>query len=162
MKLSNKILILCYYIIMKDAVIFDLDGTLLNTLDDLKESTNYALSQFNFPTITLEEVRNFVGNGVRKLIERAVPKNCNTETVEKCLSIFKEHYDKTDEIIQDIKYLTENTCLNMNDFNFMIGFVDNEDDEILHAMTQDEQVDFYKRMSKEFRGTSLDYGVKKE
>lgn len=78
--------------VMTKAVIFDLDGTLLNTLEDLKESTNYALSQFNFPTRTLEEVRTFVGNGVRKLIERAVPKNCDTETVEKCLSIFKEHY----------------------------------------------------------------------
>ena len=49
---------------MTKAVIFDLDGTLLNTLEDLKESTNYALSQFNFPTRTLEEVRTFVGNGV--------------------------------------------------------------------------------------------------
>ena len=75
-------------------------------------------------------------------------------------TIFKEHYDKTDEIIKDIKYLAENTCLNMNDFNFMIGFVENEEDDILHAMTEDEQVDFYKRMNNEFRGTNLDYGVK--
>lgn len=75
-------------------------------------------------------------------------------------TIFKEHYDKMDEIIKDIKFLAENTCLNMNDFNFMIGFVDNEDDEILHSMTEDEQIDFYKRMNQEFIGTNLDYGVK--
>lgn len=48
----------------------------------------------------------------------------------------------------------------MNDFNFMIGFVDNENDDILHAMTEDEQVDFYRRMNNEFRGTNLDYGVR--
>ena len=52
---------------------FDLDGTLLNTLDDLADSTNYALTQFGFPTRSVEEVRRFVGNGVRKLMERAVP-----------------------------------------------------------------------------------------
>lgn len=55
------------------AVVFDLDGTLLNTLDDLADSTNYALAQYGFPCRTLEEVRGFVGNGVRKLMERAVP-----------------------------------------------------------------------------------------
>ena len=54
-------------------IVFDLDGTLLNTLDDLADSTNYALAQFGFPTRSVEEVRRFVGNGVRKLMERAVP-----------------------------------------------------------------------------------------
>ena len=49
-------------------VVFDLDGTLLNTLDDLADSTNYALVQFGFPPRSVEEVRSFVGNGVRKLI----------------------------------------------------------------------------------------------
>lgn len=79
---------------MIKTVIFDLDGTLLNTLDDLKDSTNFALSQFGFPTRTLEEVRQFVGNGVKKLIERAVPVDCDEETTLKCLAIFKEHYSK--------------------------------------------------------------------
>ena len=55
------------------AVIFDLDGTLLNTLEDLTDATNAALRHFGCPERTEEEVRSFVGNGVRKLIERAVP-----------------------------------------------------------------------------------------
>lgn len=113
---------------MTDAVIFDLDGTLLNTLEDLKESTNYALLQFAFPIRTLEEVRTFVGNGVRKLIERAVPKNCDTETVEKCLSIFKEHYAKNmynhtapyNGILEMLENLHKN--------NFKIGVVSNKFD----------------------------------
>ena len=74
-----------------DTVIFDLDGTLLHTLDDLYYSTNYALEQFNFPTRTYEEVRTFVGNGVKVLIEKAVPKGKN-EYVEEVLEVFKEHY----------------------------------------------------------------------
>lgn len=77
---------------MKKIVIFDLDGTLLNTLDDLADSTNFALSKFNYPTRTIEEVRQFVGNGVAKLIERAIPEGKNNPNFEKCLAIFKENY----------------------------------------------------------------------
>lgn len=73
-------------------------------------------------------------------------------------TIFKEHYNRIDEIIDDIKFLHKNTCLDMNDFNFMIGF-DYNSNEILHHITEQEQVDFYKRMHKEFDGTDLDYGV---
>ncbi len=77
---------------MKKIVIFDLDGTLLNTLDDLADSTNYALAKFGYPTRTIEEVRQFVGNGVAKLIERAIPNGKNNPNFEKCLAIFKENY----------------------------------------------------------------------
>lgn len=73
-------------------------------------------------------------------------------------TIFKEHYNHIDEIIEDIKFLHKNTCLDMNDFNFMIGF-DYNSNGILHHMTEKEQVEFYKRMHKEFDGTDLDYGV---
>lgn len=75
-------------------VIFDLDGTLLNTLEDLCDSTNFALAQMSYPQRSLEEVRCFVGNGVRKLIERAVPADINSTDVEKCLAIFKKHYSE--------------------------------------------------------------------
>lgn len=74
-----------------DTVIFDLDGTLLHTLDDLYYSTNYALEQYNFPTRTYEEVRTFVGNGVKVLIEKAVP-NGKQDYVEEVLEVFKNHY----------------------------------------------------------------------
>lgn len=77
---------------MIKAVVFDLDGTLLNTLDDLKESTNFALRKFNYPERTLEEVRCFVGNGVRKLIERAVPEDC--KNIDECLEVFKNNYSE--------------------------------------------------------------------
>lgn len=78
----------------KDIIIFDLDGTLLNTLEDLTDSTNFALSCFNYPKKSIEEVRHFVGNGVAKLIERAIPDGLNNLNFEKCLSIFKENYSK--------------------------------------------------------------------
>ena len=67
---------------MIKTVIFDLDGTLLNTLEDLKDATNFALSEFGYPKRSLEEIRCFVGNGVKKLIERAVPDNCENVRIE--------------------------------------------------------------------------------
>lgn len=74
-------------------------------------------------------------------------------------TIFKEHFDKIDEIVEDIKYLEKNTCLDMNDFNFMIGFT-SSDEDILTGLSEENQVKLYDRMKKEFIGTSLDYGVK--
>lgn len=82
---------------IKQAVVFDLDGTLLNTLDDLTDSTNYALRTCAFPERTLEEVRRFVGNGIRKLIERAVPENTSSEKIDVCFSAFCEHYKQNME-----------------------------------------------------------------
>lgn len=75
-------------------------------------------------------------------------------------TIFKEHYIHTDEIIEDIKYLNSNTCLDMNDFNFMIGF-DYNSNGFLHHLNEEEQVDFYERMHDAFDGTDLDSGVNK-
>lgn len=73
-------------------------------------------------------------------------------------TIFKEHFEHVDEIIEDIKYLHKNTCLDMNDFNFMIGF-DYNSNGILHHMSEDEQVQFYEIMHEKFDGTDLDSGV---
>ncbi len=56
-----------------DLYIFDMDGTILNTLEDLTDSVNYALKRAGFPVHSIENVRRFVGNGIKKLIERAVP-----------------------------------------------------------------------------------------
>lgn len=77
---------------MNKAVIFDLDGTLLNTLEDLKDSVNFALKKCGMPERNLEEIRTFVGNGMELLIKRAVPANTAKEETEKCLQIFTEHY----------------------------------------------------------------------
>ena len=75
-----------------DTVIFDLDGTILDTLGDLRDSVNFALKNNNLPCRSTEEIRAFVGNGIRLLIERAVPENTDEEIVDKCFVDFKAHY----------------------------------------------------------------------
>lgn len=100
----------------KNILIFDLDGTLLNTIEDLANSTNYALNTLGYPQKTVEQVRNYIGNGVAKLIERAIPNGRANRDFEQCLEIFKENYSKNmynktapyDGIIEMLKQLRIN------------------------------------------------------
>lgn len=73
-------------------IIFDLDGTLLNTLADLAAATNHALAEHKLPQRTTDEVRRFVGNGIRKLIERAVPADTPAELQEEVFASFNRYY----------------------------------------------------------------------
>ena len=72
--------------------IFDLDGTLLDTLSDLANSVNYALSQHGMPTHSIDDVRRFVGNGVRVLMERAVPNGAANPALDATFATFRQHY----------------------------------------------------------------------
>ena len=75
---------------MKIGILWDLDGTLLDTLEDLMDGVNYALNQFGLPPRTLEEVRQFVGNGAANLIKRAVDGRADEKAV---LDVFKVYYN---------------------------------------------------------------------
>lgn len=80
---------------MKKLVIFDLDGTLLNTIEDLGNAANYALSQNGYPTHSLASYPFFVGNGVRNLIRKALPDDMRTDSIiESLLKDFKEYYNE--------------------------------------------------------------------
>lgn len=94
-------------------VVFDMDGTILNTIDDLADTLNYSLGQFNMPKRSLKEVKSFVGNGIGKLIERAVPEGTTEEKCKEIFDVFAAYYkdhcaDKTrpyDGIVEVIKEL---------------------------------------------------------
>ena len=99
-------------------VFFDLDGTLLDTLGDLAASTNYALRTYGMPEHSLDDVRRFVGNGVRMLMERAVPQGADNPQFEAAFQTFREHYmqhslDTTkpyDGIIETLEALKAEGC----------------------------------------------------
>lgn len=99
-----------------NTLIFDLDGTLLDTLDDLTNSVNYALERLDLPTRSKDEIRSFVGNGVEKLVELSVPEKTSYDQFAKCLLLFKKHYSENmqeqtkpyDGIIELLNYLKKN------------------------------------------------------
>ncbi len=115
---------------MIDTIIFDLDGTLLNTLEDLKDSVNFALEKQRFPLRNSSEIRSFVGNGIRLLMERAVPENVvNTDVFEVCFKDFCDYYkihmeDKTapydgiNEMLSNIKSAGFKTAIVTNKADF--------------------------------------------
>lgn len=129
-------------------------------IDTIKEFNVSISGSLDLPLSLHNEYRTTKGNQktLDKILENIKLLKDIPNKKKVSSTIFKEHYNHIDEIIEDIKYLNKNTCLDMNDFNFMIGF-DYNSNGILHHITEEEQVEFYKRMHQEFDGTDLDSGV---
>ena len=79
---------------MKTAILFDLDGTLLDTLEDLHNATNYTLAHFGLPLRSREEVLHFVGNGARNQMRCALPEDGNHPPLEEVLAFYQEYYNR--------------------------------------------------------------------
>lgn len=121
---------------MIDSVIFDMDGTILNTLDDLTESVNFVMSTFDFPTFTSNQVKYFVGNGVDMLFKRALPKNVDSGKFKECVNLFKNHYAQNmynhtkpyDGIVDVMK--------NLKSANIRLGVVSNKFDNAVKELSK--------------------------
>lgn len=119
-----------------DTVIFDLDGTLLNTLEDLANSVNFALTLYDFPLRKVEEIRSFVGNGVARLIELSIPNGINNSQYEKCLEDFRRHYsenmrNKTDAYKGIMELLDK-----LSKENYKIAIVSNKFDNAVKELNK--------------------------
>ena len=120
---------------MKIGILFDLDGTLLNTLEDLLDATNYALAAYGHPPRTLPELRRFVGNGAENQIRLSLPDD-NKEDLQKVLSVYKPYYTnhcriKTkpyDGILPVLQTLSE---------KYPIAIVSNKPDSAVKALCAD-------------------------
>jgi phosphoglycolate phosphatase len=117
-----------------DTIIFDLDGTLLNTLDDLRDSLNDILLQRGYQARSFEEVKRFVGNGVRNLVRLSVPQSCSEEDVTAVLKDFKEHYrhnmqNKTRPYNGIMELL-----LDLNRYNYKLAIVSNKFDSAVKSL----------------------------
>lgn len=129
-------------------------------IDTIKKFNVSISGSLDLPLSSHDEYRITKGNQktLKRILENIELLKDIPNKKKVSATIFKEHYNHIPEIIEDIKFLHKNTCLDMNDFNFMIGF-DYNSNGILHHTTEEEQVCFYKKMHEEFDGTDLDYGV---
>jgi len=127
---------------MKKGILFDLDGTLLETLADLTDSVNYALRQYGCPSRTIEQVRQAVGTGARNLIVLSLPGTENDPSVDQVLATYQAHYAahcqvKTrpyDGILEALAQLRE---------NYPIGIVSNKPDKAVKLLCADYFGDIY-------------------
>ena len=120
---------------MKTGILFDLDGTLLDTLEDLLDATNYALAEHGYPARTLKELRRFVGNGAQNQIRLALPED-NKENLPKVLATYKPYYTdhcqiKTrpyEGVLPALEYLGQ---------KYPIAIVSNKPDSAVKALCAD-------------------------
>ncbi len=132
-----------------EAIIFDLDGTILDTLPDLCGSVNFALGEMGYDTRTLDEVRSFVGNGIGNLIKRAVPSFVTEADTKKCLDIFMEHYNNNlsnltkpyDGIIEVLRHLKAK--------GFKLAVLSNKRDEAVKVLVDKYFPDVFQYVSGE-------------
>lgn len=117
---------------MDIAMIFDLDGTLLDTLEDLRDAVNHALGQFGYPERSLEEVRQFVGEGAAKLMERAVPEGADPAPALAC---FRAYYAAhTQEKTKPYPGILE--ALETLGRNYPLAVVSNKPDEAVKILAK--------------------------
>lgn len=119
-----------------DTVIFDLDGTLLDTLDDLADSVNYCMKKYGCPLRTREEVRQMVGNGVRVLMEKAMPQGADHPQFSQCSadfsSYYKEHMLDTTKPFEGIDRLLEE----LDRRGFQLAIVSNKFDAAVKGLNE--------------------------
>lgn len=119
-----------------DTIIFDMDGTLLNTLDDLRDSVNEVLVMRGYAPRSLEEVKRFVGNGVRNLIRLSIPETCSEEEVSLCMAQFKDLYgNNMQNKTRPYNGIME-LLLDLNRFNYKLGIVSNKYDPAVKTLSR--------------------------
>ncbi len=108
------------------AVIFDLDGTLVNTLFDLQNSMNYVLQEKGYPTHTYEEIKSYIGNGMQKLVERALPQNVDSSIVNYCYNKMVAYYGKHNCVDSKVYDGMEDTIKKLNQKGIKLAVLTNK------------------------------------
>ena len=117
-------------------ILFDLDGTLLNTLEDLTDATNYALGQFGYPSRTVEQVRRAIGNGAANQIRKSLPEGTPEETVQQVLEVYKPYYTQNCQI-KTRPYPGIPEALEILKKKYPVGIVSNKPDSAVKALCAD-------------------------
>ena len=119
----------------RDTVVFDLDGTLLDTIDDLTRSLNHVLGQHGFPERTMTEVRDFIGNGAARLMELSIPHGLGNPLFALCLSKFRAHYAENTRDTRPYPGIME-LLARLSEEGFRLAIVSNKPDAAVKALSR--------------------------
>lgn len=117
-------------------VIFDMDGTILETLEDIRDSVNVTMDHMGCPRRSLEEVRNFVGNGAAKLIERSMPQDASREDIDRALAFYKTYYDAHAQIKTGPYEGIPELLKALKERGIQIAVVSNKPDEAVKSLAE--------------------------
>lgn len=129
------------------AVLFDMDGTLLDTLEDLCDSTNHALAQMGYPLRGIEEIRRFIGNGAEKQIRHAVPEGTSEGKIMETLAAFRAYYQDHCQIKTKVYDGLLDVLSELKEKGVKMAVVSNKPDAAV------------KKLSREYFGDRLDYAI---
>ena len=129
------------------AVLYDMDGTLLDTLEDLCDSTNHALAQMGYPLRGIEEIRRFIGNGAEKQIRRAVPEGTSEGKIMETLAAFRAYYQDHCQIKTKVYDGLLDVLSELKEKGVKMAVVSNKPDAAV------------KKLSREYFGDRLDYAI---
>ncbi len=120
----------------KKFLLFDLDGTLIDTLPDLTNAINFMLKEMNYPLRSLEEIRKFIGNGTRELVARSIPEGKNNPKYEECFSLFYNYY-RTHAIVDSLPYENmKETLYKLKAQGYRLAVLTNKNEEIAVEMIE--------------------------
>ena len=126
---------------MKLGILFDLDGTLLDTLGDLQAAINYTLSKYGYPHREKWEIRAFLGNGMRNLVKRSLPDGVGEERVDEALAVYRAYYESHN---QDLTAPYDGICDALKKLEaYPIGVVSNKQDTAVKPMCRHFFGDMY-------------------
>ena len=120
----------------RNVIIFDMDGTLLNTLDDIADSLNYSLNECGYPVHEKDAIRKMIGGGATILLQRAAPKNLSDEERAHLMEVFIGHYFKNANNKTDLYDGIRPLVKKLAEEKFRMGIVSNKGDKAVKELTQ--------------------------
>lgn len=120
----------------RNVIIFDMDGTLLNTLDDIADSLNYSLTKCGYPVHARDDIRKMIGGGASILLERAAPKNLSDEARSKLMEVFIGHYFKNSNNKTDLYEGVRPLVTRLREDGFRMGIVSNKGDKAVKELSR--------------------------
>ena len=122
---------------MIKAVIFDMDGTVLNTIDDIRASVNYALAQFNYPLKSLQEIKMGVGNGAYHLIKTVLPNDLEKDVIDEIFKVYQTHYDQYCQVHTKPYKGTLKMLKTLKKSGYKVGVVSNKYEYLVKALNDE-------------------------